>query len=110
LLDINNVFVSGFNHGFDPRCFIDSVPVERVIQFHMAGHTDHETHKIDTHDQPVCEDVWALYALACRRFGDVPAMIERDDNFPPFAELLAELERLREIAAKVAAEQGRSAA
>jgi uncharacterized protein (UPF0276 family) len=110
LLDINNVFVSGFNHGFEPRHFLEGVPVERVVQFHMAGHTDHETHKIDTHDQPVCEDVWALYELACRRFGDVPAMIERDDKFPPFAELLAELERLREIAVKVATEHRRSAA
>jgi uncharacterized protein (UPF0276 family) len=110
LLDINNVFVSGFNHGFEPRHFIESVPVDRVIQFHMAGHTDYETHKIDTHDQPVCDDVWALYELACRRFGDVPTMIERDDKFPPFAELLTELERLREIATKVAAEHARTAA
>ena len=110
LLDIINVFVSGFNHGFEPRHFIESVPVDRVIQFHMAGHTDYETHKIDTHDQPVCDDVWALYELACRRFGDVPTMIERDDKFPPFAELLTELERLREIATKVAAEHARTAA
>jgi uncharacterized protein (UPF0276 family) len=110
LLDINNVFVSGFNHGFEPRRFIESVPVDRVVQFHMAGHTDSENHKIDTHDQPVCEDVWVLYELACRRFGDVPAMIERDDNFPPFAELLAELARLREIYSNVAAQHRRSAA
>ncbi|MBI1867620.1 MAG: DUF692 domain-containing protein [Methylocystis sp.] len=110
LLDVNNVFVSGFNHSFDPRRFIEFVPTERVVQFHMAGHADHETHKIDTHDQPICEEVWALYELACRRFGEVSTMIERDNNFPPFAELLGELERMRQIAAKVASEQARSAA
>jgi len=110
LLDVNNVFVSGFNHGFDPEHFIEAAPVERVVQLHMAGHTDNKTHKIDTHDQPVCEEVWALYEKACRRFGNVSAMVERDDNFPPFSELLAELERMREIAAKVAAKQSRSAA
>jgi uncharacterized protein len=110
LLDVNNVFVSGFNHGFDAERFIESVPVERVVQLHMAGHTDNETHKVDTHDQPVCEEVWALYERACRRFGDVSVMIERDDNFPPFPELLAELQRTREIAAKVGAEHSRSAA
>jgi uncharacterized protein (UPF0276 family) len=110
LLDVNNVFVSGFNHGFDAEHFIESVPVERVVRLHMAGHTDSETHKIDTHDQPVCEEVWALYEKARRRFGDVSVMIERDDNFPPFPELLAELQRTREIAAKVATEQSRAAA
>lgn len=110
LLDVNNVFVSGFNHGFDAAHFIDSVPVERVVQLHLAGHTGNETHKIDTHDQPVCEEVFQLYEQARRRFGDVSAMIERDDNFPPFSELLAELDRMREIAARVDAEQSRSAA
>ena len=110
LLDVNNVFVSGFNHGFDAERFIESVPAERVVQLHIAGHTDNETHKIDTHDQPVCEEVWGLYEQACRRFGDVSMMIERDDNFPPFSVLLAELQRMREIAAKVAAEQSRAAA
>lgn len=110
LLDVNNVFVSGFNHGFDAARFIDSIPVERVAQLHLAGHTDNGTHKIDTHDQPVCEGVWALYEQARRRFGDVSVMIERDDNFPPFSELLAELDQMREIAARVDAEQSRSAA
>lgn len=110
LLDVNNVFVSGFNHGFDPDAFIDAIPVERVVQFHMAGHTDNGTHRIDTHDQPVCEDVFALYERARRRFGLVSTMIERDDNFPPFDELLAELERLRQIALRVDAEGKRSVA
>jgi uncharacterized protein (UPF0276 family) len=110
LLDVNNVFVSGFNHGFDATRFIDSVPVERVVQFHMAGHTNNETHRIDTHDQPVCEEVWTLYERARRRFGDVSAMIERDDNFPPFSELLDELARMRAIDARITAERSLSAA
>lgn len=110
LLDINNVFVSSFNHGFDPVAMIDGIPVERVVQFHMAGHTDKGSHRVDTHDQPVCPEVWELYERARRRFGDVSAMIERDDNFPPFSDLLDELQRMREIDARVAAESSLSAA
>jgi len=110
LLDVNNVFVSGFNHGFDPNEFIDAIDPERVAQFHMAGHTDNGTHRVDTHDQPVCDEVWALYERARRRFGDVSTMIERDDNFPPFDELLTELGHMREIAARIDAEGARSAA
>jgi len=64
LLDVNNVFVSGFNHGFDIDAFIEAVPADRVAQFHMAGHTDNETHLIDTHDQPIREEVWTLYERA----------------------------------------------
>ncbi|NUJ81356.1 DUF692 domain-containing protein [Methylocystis sp. FS] len=97
LLDVNNVFVSGFNHGFDQQQFIEAIPAERVIQLHLAGHSDAGTHKIDTHDQPICDEVWSLYESACRRFGKVSTMIERDDNFPPFCELLAELDRARSI-------------
>ena len=99
LLDVNNVFVSAFNHEFDETEFIDAIPTDRVVQFHLAGHTEGVTHKIDTHDQPICEGVWSLYERACRRFGRIPTMIERDDNFPPFAEFLAELDRARSIAA-----------
>ncbi|MGO9005342.1 MAG: DUF692 domain-containing protein [Beijerinckiaceae bacterium] len=98
LLDVNNVFVSAFNHDFEPGKFIEAIPVERVVQFHLAGHSEYGTHKIDTHDQPVCDEVWALFADACERFGPVSTMIERDDNFPPFAELVAELEHARRIA------------
>ncbi len=110
LLDVNNVAVSGFNHGFDAKRYIDAMPITRVAQFHMAGHTDNETHRIDTHDQPVCEEVWSLYDHARRRFGDVSAMIERDDNFPPLADLLAELQRMRDIDASIAKQAARSAA
>lgn len=110
LLDVNNVFVSSFNHGFDPFAFIDAVPAERIVQFHMAGHTNEETHRVDTHDQPVCEEVWELYERARRRCGDASAMIERDDNFPPLSELLDEVGRMREIDARIAGEGARSAA
>lgn len=101
LLDVNNVFVSGYNHDFEPQEFLQAIDVDRVVQFHLAGHEDQGTHKIDTHDEPVSEEVWTLFAEAWRRFGPVSTMIERDDKFPPFAELLAELQRAREIAAGV---------
>jgi uncharacterized protein (UPF0276 family) len=101
LLDVNNVFVSGFNHAFDTHAFIDAIPVERVVQFHLAGHSEANTHLIDTHDEPVREEVWELYGLALQRFGPVSTMIERDDNIPALAELVAELEHARAIAQKV---------
>jgi uncharacterized protein len=99
LFDVNNVFVSAFNHDFDPLAFIRGVKPERVVQMHLAGHSSCGMHKIDTHDEPVCDEVWALYAEACKRFPTVSTMIERDDNFPPFAELVAELDHARAIAA-----------
>lgn len=103
LLDVNNIFVSAQNHGFDPRLYVDAVPVERVRQFHLAGHTTNESGsiRIDTHDQPVCQGVWDLYGYAVERFGQVATMIERDDNIPPLAELLEELDQARRIAEAV---------
>lgn len=101
LLDVNNVFVSGINHDFDMRKFINAIPPERVVQFHLAGHSEGETCLIDTHDQPVCEDVWKLYGKALQRFGAVSTMIERDDNIPPLADLVAELDHARRIAERV---------
>lgn len=109
LVDVNNIFVSGFNHGFSPTTYLDAMPAERVVQLHMAGHTDNGAYRVDTHDQPICDDVWELFAHARRRFGSVSAMIERDDNFPPFDELLDELRRMRDIDARVAREQAASA-
>jgi len=97
LLDVNNIHVSAVNHGFDPHEYLNGVPVERVWQFHLAGHTDYGNFIIDTHDQPIVEPVWALYAHALDRFGAVSTMIERDDNMPPFDELLAELAEARAI-------------
>jgi uncharacterized protein (UPF0276 family) len=101
LLDVNNVFVSGVNHDFNARKFIDAIPADRVVQFHLAGHSEGETCLIDTHDQPVSEDVWKLYAKALERFGPVSTMIERDDNIPPLAELVLELDRARAVAGEV---------
>ena len=98
LLDINNIFVSSRNHAFDPLRYLHGIPVPRVRQFHLAGHTYQGEIAIDTHDQPVLDEVWALYAEAVRRFGAVSTMIERDDNIPELPELLAELDRARSIA------------
>lgn len=101
LLDINNVFVSSFNHEFDAREFIDGIPSDRVVQFHMAGHSDHETYIVDTHDAPISDEVWDLYRHALKRFGPVSTIIERDDNIPPLADMLPELEKIRRIGCEV---------
>jgi uncharacterized protein (UPF0276 family) len=98
LLDINNIYVSAYNHGFSATDFIEGVPVESVTQFHLAGHQNNGDHLIDTHDHPVCDDVWTLYRKALNRFGFIPTMIERDDNVPPLEELLLELDQARLIA------------
>lgn len=98
LLDINNIYVSAFNHNFSPTCFIEGVPVGSVTQFHLAGHLNKGDHLIDTHDHPVCDDVWELYRQALRHFGYVPTMIERDDNIPSLSELITELDVARAIA------------
>nr|WP_316642460.1 DUF692 domain-containing protein [uncultured Roseateles sp.] len=106
LLDVNNVYVSSVNHGFDARTYIDAMRPERVVQIHLAGHEDHGDHLIDTHDQPVCEAVWQLYAYTMARLGPKPTMIERDDHIPPLPELLAELaeaRRRQDLALRVAA-------
>lgn len=99
LLDVNNVYVSSTNHGWDPDAYLAAIPRERVGQIHLAGHSDHGTHLLDTHDHPVCDAVWQLYARAVARFGDVAAMIERDDHIPPLDELVVELDHARAVAA-----------
>jgi uncharacterized protein len=103
LLDVNNVFVSAHNHGFEAATFLAGIPVERVKQIHLAGHRDEGTHLLDTHDHAVCEGVWALYRAAVRRFGAVPTIIERDDDIPPLGEVLAESRRAAAIEAEVLA-------
>jgi uncharacterized protein (UPF0276 family) len=95
LLDINNIFVSAFNHGFSAERYIDSVPVERVVQFHLAGHSDHGSYLLDSHDHPVREEVWKLYERAVRRFGAVSALVEWDDNIPEFKVLSATADEAR---------------
>ena len=102
LLDINNIYVSSVNHGFDARAYLHAVPKNRVRQFHLAGHSDMGGHLLDTHDHPIAEPVWNLYRDAVAHFGDVPTMIERDDNIPALSELVAELDMARDIAGKQA--------
>src|SRR3954453_1109540 len=98
LLDINNVFVSAHNHGFDATAFIDAVPRGPVGQFPLAGHETLPTHLRDTHDHPVCDGVWDLYRHAVTRFGDIATLTERDDQIPPLEELCAEVRRAGELA------------
>jgi hypothetical protein len=95
LLDLNNIFVNAFNHQFDAVRYIDSVPVERVVQFHLAGHSDHGTYLLDTHDHPIRPEVWKLYEHAISRFGRLPTLIEWDDNIPEFEILAATAEEAR---------------
>ena len=103
LLDVNNIHVSSVNHGFDALEFLRGVPAERVQQIHLAGHRNYGSHIIDTHDQPVADAVWALYAQALELCGPVATMIERDDHIPPLAELVAELDHARALSAQVTA-------
>ncbi|MET1076993.1 MAG: DUF692 domain-containing protein [Pseudomonas sp.] len=101
LLDLNNVYVSAHNHGFDPWTFIRSLPPTRIRQLHLAGHSQQGSALIDTHDQPVCDPVWQLYQDTLRHLGPVATLLERDDHFPPLAELLDELGRARQLAQAV---------
>ncbi|MDB4969914.1 MAG: hypothetical protein JWN44_5603 [Myxococcales bacterium] len=107
LLDVNNVFVSAFNHGFEANDFVDGIPVGRVGQVHLAGHSVFPTHLLDTHDHAVCDGVWALYRRALERFGRLTTLVEWDDHIPPFDEVLAESKKAaaieREVLGDVAA-------
>ena len=105
LLDVNNVYVSSVNRGFNPRDYIDAIPAERVRQIHLAGHETHDGYLIDTHDQPVCDAVWQLYGYTVQHCGPVPTMIERDDNIPTLHVLLDELDHARQVQASALAEQ-----
>lgn len=98
LLDVNNVYVSARNHGFDPQRYIDALPAERICQIHLAGHEDHGDYAIDSHDYPICASVFELYRYTLETLGWAPTMIERDDNIPPLPELLAELDEVKAVA------------
>jgi uncharacterized protein len=98
LLDITNVYVNAFNHGYEPSRYLAGIPSDGVAQLHIAGYTDAQTHVIDTHDSPICAKVWELYRIALQHFGRVSSMIERDEKIPPLAELMHELDRARAIA------------
>jgi uncharacterized protein (UPF0276 family) len=95
---VNNVYVSAHNHGFSAEAFLRGIPAGSVGQMHLAGHSDAGTHLLDTHDHPVCARVWDLYRSAVGRFGPVATLIERDDDIPPLADMVAELEHARVLA------------
>jgi hypothetical protein len=90
LLDVNNVYVSAFNHGFDPSTYIDAIPADRVVQYHVAGHTNKGTHIIDTHSDHALPEVWELYARAIARTGPVATLYEWDEDIPDFEVVHAE--------------------
>ena len=97
LLDVNNVHVSAFNHGYDPLAYIDALPADHIVQIHLAGPSDHGTHLIDTHDSPVPDAVWPLYVRAWEHCGPVATLLEWDASIPPFEELLAELAKAKRV-------------
>ena len=90
LLDVNNVYVSAMNHGFDPEVYLRALPSERIWQIHLAGHTDHGNHLLDTHSRPVCDEVWELYRSVIRRIGPVASLVEWDEDVPDWETLEAE--------------------
>jgi uncharacterized protein (UPF0276 family) len=90
LLDVNNIYVSSRNHGFDPFTYLNAVPAERVAQIHIAGHSTFEKFLLDTHDHPVLDQVWSLYARAIERCGPTATLLEWDDRIPSFGEVHAE--------------------
>lgn len=101
LLDVNNIFVSAVNHEFNPLDYLKAIPSDRVAQIHLAGHTNKGRYLIDTHDHPVVEPVWDLYAEAIRRFGNVATMIEWDDQIPALSRLVEELDKARRVQSEV---------
>ncbi len=103
LLDVNNIYVSARNHGFDPLDYLDGVPGDRVGQIHLAGHSDKGKYLLDTHDHPVPDPVWNLYREAIRRFGRVSTLVEWDDNVPELEELVAQSQRAAATEAEVTA-------
>ena len=108
LVDINNVYVSSRNLGFDAGDYLRKLPAARIRQLHLAGHTDNGDHCIDTHDHPVRDEVWALYREAVKLWGAIPVTLERDDRIPPLAELLAEIDCARMHAHAASAERSRT--
>ncbi|QNI36108.1 MNIO family bufferin maturase [Edaphobacter albus] len=90
LLDVNNIYVSSQNHGFDPRTYVESIPAHRVAQIHIAGHSKFEKYILDTHDHPVLDPVWSLYARAIERCGPTATLLEWDDHIPSFDEVHTE--------------------
>jgi len=90
LLDVNNVYVSAFNHGFDPVTYLDAIPADRVVQIHLAGHTRKDGYILDSHSDHVIDEVWRLYRRVCERIGPVSTLLEWDEKIPAFSVVLAE--------------------
>ena len=101
LLDVNNIYVSARNHGFSAAKYIAGVPADRVVQFHLAGHSDKGAYLFDSHDAQVPESVWDLYRIAVARFGPVPSLIEWDDHIPELEVLVGESRKAAAIEAQV---------
>src|SRR5262249_29491966 len=97
LLDLNNVYVSAFNHGFDPRTYLRGIPFDHVVQFHVAGHTRAGTHIVDTHVGPVADPVSALLSQAHKSAAAASVLLEWDADIPPFEEVHREALRAREF-------------
>lgn len=100
LLDVNNVYVSSYNHGFDPVAYIERMPADRVVQYHLAGHTNKGTHILDTHSDHVIDKVWELYRFARQRTGGVATLIEWDEAIPSFEVVHAEALKARRYVAR----------
>ena len=107
LLDVNNIYVSAFNHGFDARVFLDNVPHHRIVQFHLAGHTHKGKYILDTHSDYVIDEVWELYRYACHKAGNVSTLVEWDEDIPEFEVLWNEAAKAAAIRDEV--ERGRAA-
>jgi uncharacterized protein (UPF0276 family) len=100
LLDVNNVYVSAFNHGFDPKTYLAAIPFDRVVQFHVAGHANNGTHCIDTHVGPVIDPVWELFAEAKRRAPWASTLLEWDAEIPSFEEVHADALKAHAVMAR----------
>lgn len=105
LLDINNIYVNAFNHGFNVKDYLNGVPKKRIRQFHLAGHDNLTTHIVDTHDDSIIDEVWKLYEMALELFGPVATLIERDAKIPSVTELIKELDYAKNIYRTVLCEQ-----
>jgi hypothetical protein len=110
LLDVNNVYVSAFNHGFPPERYVDAIPPDRVVQYHLAGHTNRGTHIIDTHSDHAVPRVWELYGRSCQRTGNVATLYEWDEDIPAFEVVLAEADKARAFRAERGAPRAEPAA
>jgi uncharacterized protein len=100
MLDVNNIYVSAFNHGFDAAAYVDAMPADRIVQVHLAGHTDKGTHLLDTHSDHVADPVWSLYRRLIERIGPVSTLIEWDEDIPSFEVLYAEMIKAKAFGAR----------